>query len=222
MGGGIIGLCVALHLQMRGYAVTIIDRGGAGDGTSGHNAGIFSISNCLPTGTPGVIRSVPGMLLDPVSPLAIRWSYLPNLAPWLVRFLAASRPSRVEQISLALAGLQKHALRAYADLVPVPDVDAALFQGGHLLAYGSDEAFEKARYSIAMRRGLGVEIEILGAEGVATAYPVLAGRISRGVLVPGSLFTDPRVFAKALADRFVQASGHWMRGDVRGFEIRGE
>ena len=26
---------------------------------------------------------VPGMLMDPLGPLAIRWRYLPKLAPWL-------------------------------------------------------------------------------------------------------------------------------------------
>ena len=222
VGGGIVGLCSALHLQRRGYAVTIIDRGAPGNGASGHNAGLFSIGNCIPTATPGVIRSVPKMLLDPASPLAIRWRYLPKLTPWLVRFLLASRPSRVEHLSLALASLQKQALRAYADLVPVPDGDAALFAGGHLLAYGSDEVFKKATYSIGMRRARGIDMEILDAAGVAAAYPVLAGRIRHGVLVTGSYYADPRTFTTAVAARFTQAGGQWFQSTVRGFDIRGK
>ena len=222
VGGGIVGLCSALHLQRRGYAVTIIDRGAPGNGASGHNAGIFSIGNCIPTATPGVIRSVPKMLLDPASPLAIRWRYLPKLTPWLVRFLLASRPSRVEQLSLAITSLQKQAVRAYADLVPVPDEDAALFAGGHLLAYGSDAAFKKAAYSIEMRRARGIDMEILDAVGVAAAYPVLGGRIRHGVLVTGSYYADPQVFTKAVAARFTQAGGRWLPRSVRAFDIKGK
>lgn len=222
VGGGIVGLCSALHLQRRGYAVTICDRGVPGDGASGHNAGLFSISNCIPTATPGVIRSVPKMLADPASPLAIRWRYLPKLAPWLVRFLLASRSSRVEELSLALASLQKHAVRAYADLVPLPDEDAALFEGGHLLAYGSDATFKKAAYSLGMRRARGVDMHILDAAAVAAAYPALTGRIRHGVLVPGSYYADPQAFTRAVAARFIQAGGRWLQCTVRSFEITGK
>lgn len=220
-GGGIVGLCSALHLQRRGYQVTIVDRGEPGNGASGHNAGLFSISNCIPTATPGVIRSIPKMLLNPSSPLAIRWRYLPKLAPWLVRFLAAGRPGRVEQISMTLAGLQEQALRALADLLVVPDSAAGLFAGGHLLAYGSEAAFKKAGRGIEMRLARGVSIEMLDAAGVARLHPVLEGRVNRGVLVPGSYYADPLVFVTALAARFTDRGGRWLPGVVRSFRIEG-
>ncbi len=222
VGGGIVGLCSALHLQRRGYAVTIIDRGAPGNGASGHNAGIFSIANCLPTGTPGVICSLPRMLLDPASPLVIRWRYLPTMALWLARFLLASRPRRVERISVAIAALQKEAVRAYADLVPVPDRAAGLFEGDHLLAYGSEAAFGKAKYSISMRQARGVDMEILDAAAIADKYPVLAGRLSHGVVVRGSYYADPQAFTAAVAIRFVEAGGRWLRDTVRAFRIRRE
>lgn len=221
VGGGIIGLCSALHLQRRGRSVTIVERGEPGCGASGHNAGIFSISNCIPTSTPAVIRSAPRMLLDPSSPVSVGWRYLPRLLPWLVRFLAAGRPVRVKQISRALASLQREAVRAYADLVPIPDPETGLLAGGHLLAYGSDAAFEKAAYNIEVCRALGIELEELEAAGVAAAYPGLAGRISHGVLVPGSYYGDPQSFVNALADRFTQAGGRWLTRTVGDFNIIG-
>ena len=221
VGGGIIGLCSALHLQQRGYQVTIVDRGPPGNGASGHNAGLLSIGNCVPTATPGVIRSVPGMLLDPLSPLAIRWRYLPKLTPWLARFLAASRPSRVEELSVAIASLQKQAVRAYTDLLPMPDPDAGLFEGGHLLAYGSDAAFKKAAFGLELRRARGIHIEVLDPSGIAGLYPALSGRISRGVLVPDSYYCDPPVFTAAVAARFTEAGGRWLEHPVRGFRFEG-
>ncbi|MDE0233295.1 MAG: FAD-dependent oxidoreductase [bacterium] len=222
VGGGIVGLCSALHLQRRGYEVTVIDRGPPGTGASGHNAGLFSIGNCLPTATPGVIRSVPKMLLDPSSPLAIRWRYLPRLTPWLLRFLAASRPGRVEQISVAIAGLQHHAVRAFADLLPMPDPDAGLYEGGHLLAYGSEAAFSKAAYGLEVRRARGIPVEVLDPSGVASLYPALSGRISHGVLVPDSYYFDPPVFTAAVAARFTHAGGRWLEQTVRDFRIKGD
>lgn len=222
VGGGIIGLCSALHLQRRGYEVTIIDRGPPGNGASGHNAGLLSIGNCLPTATPGVIRSVPKMLLDPLSPLAIRWGYLPKLTPWLARFLAASRPRRVEQLSVAIASLQRQALRAYAELLPMPDFDAGLFEGGHLLAYGSESAFRKAQFSLEVRRARGVNVEVLDPSALADRYPALSGRVSRGVLVPDSYYFDPPVFTAAVATRFSEAGGRWLERTAQGFQVAGD
>ena len=45
---------------------------------------------------PGVVFQVPRWLLDPEGPLAIRWTYLPALAPWLFHFVRASRRDKVE------------------------------------------------------------------------------------------------------------------------------
>jgi len=222
VGGGIIGLCSALHLQRRGYGVAIVDRGPPGNGASGHNAGLFSIGNCLPTATPGVIRAVPKMLLDPLSPLAIRWRYLPRLTPWLARFLLASRPSRVEKLSVAIASLQKQAVRAYSDLLAMPDPDAGLFAGGHLLAYGSEAAFRKAQYGLEVRRARGIHVEVLDRRAVAALYPALSGRISRGVLVPDSYYCDPPTFTAAVAARFREAGGRWLEHTVRGFRIEAD
>jgi len=222
VGGGIIGLCSALHLQRHGYGVAIVDRGPPRNGASGHNAGLFSIGNCLPTATPGVVRSVPKMLLDPLSPLAIRWRNLPRLTPWLARFLLASRPSRVEKLSVAIASLQKQAVRAYSDLLAMPDPDAGLFAGGHLLAYGSEAAFRKAQYGVEVRRARGIHVEVLDRRAVAALYPALSGRISRGVLVRDSYYADPRAFTAAVAARFREAGGRWLEHTVRGFRIEGD
>jgi D-amino-acid dehydrogenase len=45
---------------------------------------------------PGVLASVPGMLLDDESPLYLPLRYLPRALPWLLRFVASARPAAVE------------------------------------------------------------------------------------------------------------------------------
>ena len=40
LGAGIIGICVALHLQKRGRSVVLLDRRGAAEETSFGNAGL--------------------------------------------------------------------------------------------------------------------------------------------------------------------------------------
>lgn len=100
--------------------------------------------------------------------------------------------------------------------------EAGLSAGGHLLAYGSDAAFEKATYNLQTCRAQGIHLETLDATAVAAAYPGLVGRISHGVLVPGSYYGDPQSFVKALAGRFIQGGGRWLKGTVLGFGVKRE
>ena len=221
-GGGTVGLCCAMHLLRRGHQVTVVDRGAPGDGASGHNAGLFSVGNCLPTSTPGVIRSVPRMLLDPYSPLAIRWSYLPRMAPWLLRFIAAGRPAQVERASIAIAGLVKQALRAWEDVLPIGDSGGALIEGGHLLGYGTDAAFAKAAFAIETRRRRGIDMRVLDADAMAELSPMLAKPFRHGVFIPEAPWADPRQLCTVLTDRMVAAGGRRAAADVTGFARSGE
>ena len=54
---------------------------------------------------PGVIRNVPGWLMDPLGPLSLRWSYLPAILPYLVRLVRAAAPDKVRAQARALRPL---------------------------------------------------------------------------------------------------------------------
>ena len=64
IGAGMVGTCCALYLQNEGFAVTLLDRSGPGEGASAGNLGGFGVASCPPLAMPGVLRKVPGMLLD--------------------------------------------------------------------------------------------------------------------------------------------------------------
>ena len=117
IGAGIVGVCAAAWLQREGRPVLLIDHGDPGMGASFGNGGIFSASSIVPVAMPGVIRKIPGWLVDPEGPLTIRWSYLPRLVPWLIRFVAASAPARVEAQASALRALLERSLVDYAPLI---------------------------------------------------------------------------------------------------------
>src|SRR5436305_2081713 len=80
VGAGIVGICSALALQREGHEVVVIDRSGPGEGASRGNAGIFATGHVVPIGTPGMLRRVPGMLLDSTSPMTLRRVAAPSCA----------------------------------------------------------------------------------------------------------------------------------------------
>ena len=116
IGAGIVGCSAALWLQRDGHQVTIVDKKGPGEGASFGNASVIATESCIPVATPGILWDVPKYLSDPLGPLAIRWSYLPKLAPWLWRFVRSSGEATVEQISIALRTLLVEALAAHKEL----------------------------------------------------------------------------------------------------------
>ena len=95
IGAGVVGVCCATYLQKLGRRVTLIDRQEPGEGASFGNGAVLPTESVVPVATPGILWKAPGMLLDPSGPLRLRWGYLPRLAPWLLRFLAASTTRRV-------------------------------------------------------------------------------------------------------------------------------
>jgi D-amino-acid dehydrogenase len=222
IGGGIIGICTALQLQRTGRRVTIIERHEPAEEASGHNGGVFSV-DCLPTGTPGVIRSVPHMLVDPLSPMAIRWRQLPRIAPWLVRFALASRATRVESISAALGNLTTWAVKAYEPLVEGTDAAAILGNHGLLHVYRSAESFARARFELDLRTRRGVNYELLDAAQIARLSPECSDRFYRGVYFPQARFTtDPQAFAQVLLERFVTEGGRLLQAEAHRFATAGQ
>src|SRR4029077_17317858 len=164
IGAGTVGVCCALYLQRDGHRVTLIDRSSPGRGCSFGNAGVIQIGACVPIATPGVLRQVPKMLLDPEGPLVIRWQYLPRLAPYLLRFIAAAQPTRVEAIAKSLASVLGHAIDAYRPLIAAAGAQDLIRDSGELYVYHTDAAFAAARAAHDLRRRNGVRIETVPIE----------------------------------------------------------
>ena len=87
IGGGIIGICSALSLVERGFAVKLIDRDPIGQGASMGNAGVISPYSVLPQSIPGLWKNIPRWILDPKGPISIRPGYIPQFLPWAIKFL---------------------------------------------------------------------------------------------------------------------------------------
>ena len=104
VGAGIMGVCIAENLRRLGQEVLLIDKVSPGDQhqASYGNAGILARSAIVPVSAPGIISKIPSMILNPESPLFLKWRYLPKLMPWLAEFLMNSREAKVREISSAL------------------------------------------------------------------------------------------------------------------------
>jgi D-amino-acid dehydrogenase len=222
VGAGIVGTCTALALQKTGRSVTLIERGEPGREASGHNGGAFW-GDCMPVGTPEVVRALPKMLIDPMSPLAIRWRHVPRLTPWLMRYALASRRSRVEEISRALGALTGRGVEAYRELVTGLDIEDVFEQRGLMSGYTKLSAYQSAHLTYELRSRRGVPYELLDPAAVASREPLLAGKVACAVYFPSARYTtDPQRFTNSLVGEFVAIGGRLLNAEVTGFNVRGD
>src|SRR3546814_16813944 len=120
------------------------------------------------------------MLPDPLGPLASRWSYLPQLSPWLFHFLRASTPARVEAVSIARRALLKGAMAAYDPLLEAAGIRDMIRRSGWVSVYETEAGFRSYASKLEMQRRRGVTLEVLQPEELRQLETSLAqiGRAS--------------------------------------------
>ncbi|CAB3694630.1 NAD(P)/FAD-dependent oxidoreductase [Paraburkholderia rhynchosiae] len=202
IGAGFIGLASAAALMRDGHRVTLFDPAGVGQGASFGNAGTFAHYACIPVNNPSVFRDLPRFLLSNESPFRLRWTYLPHLAPWLVRFMMSSLPRRYEASAGALAALLDRAHDGYALLLEDPQLARFVRPRECLYLYSSAASFDAAQATLALRRKLGVAFDVLDGAAIRALEPSLAPIFERGVLFSNSWhFSDPQRFLQTLYEQ---------------------
>lgn len=210
-----IGLCIALRLRTEGREVLLIDRDEPGGGASRGNAGVLATYECIPLGTPSVLKALPRLLLDPSSPLSISPSALPRLAPWLIRFARNSVESRAIRNAEALARLLKNSLSTYMPLLEQCGAVSLLRREGALHLFRTHNEFDAARWEKHLRRELGIPHSVLDRQEISRLEPALPPDYAHGILFPDAAhLTDPYELMRRLSLAFLERGGRIVRADV--------
>ena len=205
IGAGFVGLNVAHALLERGLAVTLIYPGAEAGRPSEGNAGWIAHTDILPLASPKVWRHLPRWLADPLGPLTIRPAYAPRIAPWMARFIAASRPSRIEASIAAIRAIQAESLPAWRRRMEPLGLAHHLRERGNLTVFTHARHLDEARTMLERQRQFGIALEVLDRPALSRLEPALGPRVLGGVLYPeGCHVSDPRLL---LADLHVTAIG---------------
>lgn len=217
VGAGITGVSAAEWLRRDGHAVTLIDRvrPGSPEQTSYGNAGMISRSGVVPVSVPGLIWHVPGMLLDPDSPLYLRWRHLPRLAPWLARFLWNGRRAKVIEIANAMAGLIGDAPEQHAALARGTPAARFIAQGDYVYLYPDREAFDHDAFGFGLRRAHGVIWEEWDRAKLVERDPEIGPGFGFAAAIKAATYlTAPGPYVAALGAHFEREGGVFLQGEV--------
>ncbi len=224
IGAGIVGLCSARYLQLRGWEVTLLDRLGPAQACSFGNAGLLSIWSLLPISVPGLWKSVPRWLLDPVGPLHVRWRYLPQLAPWFVRFFKAGNHAHVQKAAGALHALNSQSIELYQSLLRGSGHEQLIRESGYLHVYRRHRRLDLDDPAWRLRREHGARLQVLRQGEVREHEPALSDEYTAAVRIsPMAYCIDPGGLGLAIADllqrdgaRFVTTTVQSLRKNADG------
>ena len=223
IGAGVVGAISAIEALKEGHRVTIIEPGDPGgeQAASYGNAGWLSSHSVIPPAEPGAWKKVPGFLLDPLGPLSIRWSHLPQAAPWLARYLASGwTAERVTVAARALRALLAGAPQLHAEYAQSAGAGHLIERRGVLHVYPSRAHFEADAAAWGIRRQMGVEWIELSAGELRQREPDLDSRyiLGRYVEEAGSC-RDPGAYVAALVTHACARGAQIVRDRATGFRI---
>ncbi len=199
IGGGIVGVATAALLVEAGREVLLIDRAGICEETSSGNAAALAFSEILPLASKGVMRKVPGWLVDPLGPFTIRPTYFPRMVPWLYRFWRASAPDALAKTAVVQADMMRLAESEMLSLIDRAGLRSRLREGGNLELYESEAELVASQPGWDVREKAGIAYEHVRGDRLAELQPGLNERFVVGTFVPGwKNVSDPKLFGKAI------------------------
>ncbi len=218
VGAGITGVSCAEWLRRENWSVTLIDRVNPGDPrqTSYGNAGILARNAIIPVSVPGLLRQAPKMLLDPDSPIYLRWSYLPRLLPWLVPFLRSGRRDRFEKIVGALSALTADSVDQHLALATGTGAERYIRTGEYAFLYRDRQAFDHDAGAMALRRAHGFDYQERDRAALLEQDPHLGPAYTLGIVFRDhGWIANPGAYVAALAQHFVKSGGKIVLADVQ-------
>jgi D-amino-acid dehydrogenase len=215
VGAGVVGLSTALYLRRSGRDVVVIDPLPPPGGASFGNAGMISPDTSIPIALPGMLRKVPGWLMDPLGPLSVRPSYFPKALPWLMKWIAAGRLPRVLEISDAMRALHKETFVCWKELLGPQHFADLIRPAGQVQVWETDSESESAALERRLRERQGIASQVLGADDLRQMFPGISKAVRRGVLVPGNGYTlNPQRLVQTLHRLFLETGGRMLAENV--------
>lgn len=215
VGAGIVGAVIAYTLRCRGARVTLIDRDEPGRGCSYGNSGAISPGSVAPLAMPGILKSVPGMLLDPESPLRLPLAYLPRALPWLARFVTASRLDAVADAARRLAEIHAGAVERHVALAREVGVPELVLRHGHLHLYPDEAALAKDAGGWRLREQYGYRFERLDRQGILDLEPAIGPRYRIGLFLGDhATILNPYRYVQAIVQAYLVRGGRLLRGQA--------
>ena len=220
IGAGIQGVCISLCLIKKGFKVTLIDRDDPGKESASYgNAGHFSPYASIPFNRPDIFIDVPSMLFSSTGPLAIKWSYIPKMIPWLLKFIKNCTKKKMMHTAKYMHQILDLAIPAYDELFEEIDI-SGLVENKGIIYFWTDKDLKSRELEINIRKELGVKQQLLKPHEIHDLEPHIKQIYHGGVLYPQARHTrNPKKILLKLFDLFVKRGGRFEKKNVQSISF---
>jgi glycine/D-amino acid oxidase-like deaminating enzyme len=215
IGAGMCGVSTAIWLQRLGHAVILIDKGLPGMGASFGNAGLLAQWAVAPVTSPTLWREASKYLMDPNSPLFMKWSYFPKLIPWLAKYLSHANDAATRRIVSSQIPLVCDAVDQHKSLVRGTDLEHWVTDSKFSYAYRSKAHFDADAYTWGLKKIAGFEPTVITGAEVQGCEPILGPAIQCLAVLEGQgHILNPGQYIAELAKYFTKNGGKFIRAEV--------
>lgn len=209
IGGGVVGLSVALRLLQDGIEVAVIDPLPTGSRASFGNAGIINPATVMPMAGPGVATHVLNWMMRRKSPLYIRGSYFHTVFPWLLRYINAGRVSSVTGIANVMHTFHKNCMEDWEVLLGNSFIKVNMSHNGSLQLWSGTGNARANKLGKEIREKFNIDAELLTANRLKELVPDLSPSITGGLLInKGGFTSDPIALCNRLTTQIIDLGGH--------------
>lgn len=222
LGAGMVGTCTALHLQQRGFEVTLVDRRAPGQETSLGNAGLIQQEAVEPYAFP----REPGFLLNAAlgRGAEVHWHLrgLWQMARPLLRYFKNSHPISHARATEAYSRLIAHATDEHAALMAAAGAQDLVRREGFRFVFRTPQALDEAvQGATDLHERFGVRYQAENTSQLAQAEPALRVPLAGAVrwLDPWAV-NDPGGLVQRYAGLFVARGGRLLTGDAASLQAQ--
>jgi D-amino-acid dehydrogenase len=215
LGAGIVGVSVAIHLAKRGRSVVLLDRQGAGQGTSFGNAGLIQREGVAPHLFPQDLPTLLRYAANKSTKMRFQWSALPLLSPFLARYWWSSRAASYRAIVEDYSQFIAHAVSEHAPLIEEAGAGHLIRRGGWMQVYRSGTSFKAAREQAELFERFGLAHRALDPSAIRQQEPGVSADLAGGVhwTQPWTV-SDPLALTQAYLALFQNRGGQFVKGDA--------
>ncbi|MDR6786904.1 D-amino-acid dehydrogenase [Sphingomonas sp. BE138] len=221
IGNGVVGLGVALALQRRGTAVTIVAPDAPWRGASWGNAGHIAVEQVEPLASLATLRSVPKRLFSRGGALALPPRAIAAWLPFSLRMVRSAGPARFRRGKAVLSAMLATAVPAWRRVLAEAGAAHLLRVDGHFVVWETPENAARGRAAWMAADTGTATVRDATADELATLATITTVPIAGAIRFEGSgQIVDTGALGEALLARFVAGGGALRHGRVRTISER--
>ena len=216
LGAGIVGVCVADHLQQKGLSVALVDRKTPGMETSFGNAGLIQREGVYPYAFPRAIADLLRYAGNRALDVRYHADAMRELAPFLWRYWRNSHPARHAEIARSYATLIEHCVSEHRELAAQAGVSDLIRASGWIKVFRRNAKFDGEHLVVERWRSeYGVDFEALDRARLKQLEPDLDDSLAGGLrFTAAESVSDPGALVAGYARHFSKIGGRLILGDA--------